>query len=134
MDNLEISIPVLREIRQLGLQIAIDNFGAGHSSLSYLRYLPVDAIKIDISFIRDIGKDRNNDAIIKAIISLGNDLGVRVIAEGVETAAQADFLRHNKCTLMQGYLYCQPMDYTGVCQLLRDGISRETAQVNRTSL
>lgn len=130
MENLEISIPVLREIRELGVKIAIDDFGTGYSSLSYLKHLPIDAIKIDISFIRDIGKDENNDAIIKTIISLGNNLGLRVIAEGVETEVQADFLRDNKCTLMQGYLFCQPMDHTEVCRFLMDGIKREAVPKN----
>ena len=125
MDNLEISIPVLREIRELGVKIAIDDFGTGYSSLSYLKHLPVDALKIDISFIRDIGNDSNNDAIIKTIISLGNNLGLRVIAEGVETGIQADFLRENQCTLMQGYLFCQPIGYTEVCQFLMDGVKRK---------
>ncbi len=123
MDKLDLSISALRAIRNLGVQIAIDNFGAGHSSLSYLRYLPVDAIKIDRSFIRYIGKDRTNDAILKAIICLGNNLGLRVIAEGVETTVQADFLRVNYCPLMQGYLFGQPMDSTEVCRLLKDGIT-----------
>jgi diguanylate cyclase (GGDEF)-like protein/PAS domain S-box-containing protein len=122
MDNPEISTPVLTEIRELGVKIAIDDFGAGYSSLSYLKHLPIDALNIDISFIRDIGKDKNNDAIIKTIISLGNNLGLRVMAEGVETTAQAEFLRNNNCTLMQGYLFGDPMDHTEVCRLIRDGI------------
>ena len=121
MDDPETSIPALRGIRDLGVKIAIDDFGTGYSSLSYLKHLPIDSLKIDISFTRDIGKDKNNDAIIKTIISLANNLGLRVIAEGVETKEQAVFLQQNNCPFMQGFFFSHPVDFTEACWLVKAG-------------
>lgn len=123
MKSPEISIPLLKEIREYGVKIAIDDFGTGYSSLSYLKNLPIDTLKIDISFVRDVGKDKNNDAIIKTIICMAQNLGLRVIAEGVETETQANFLRDNHCTLMQGFYFSPPLDHTEACKLIRDGLT-----------
>lgn len=99
----------LRELRALGLRVSIDDFGTGYSSLSYLRRFQVDSIKIDKSFVDDIGRDRNAEAICNAILRLGQALGTTVIAEGVENEAQLAFLRRSKCDEAQGYLFAKPL-------------------------
>jgi diguanylate cyclase (GGDEF)-like protein/PAS domain S-box-containing protein len=122
MDDPDTAIKVLNRIRRLGVRIAIDDFGTGYCSLSYLKQLPIDAIKIDLSFVRDIGEVKDNEAIIKAIIGLAGNLGLRVIAEGVETADQAAFLRLHRCDFMQGYYFSEPIDQIAVGRLLTKGL------------
>ncbi len=95
----------LRRVRDMGVSLAIDDFGTGYSSLSYLRRLPVDIIKIDQSFIRDIGQDRAGGVIVRAVIGIGQSLGRRIVAEGVEEASQLDFLREQDCDEGQGYWF-----------------------------
>ncbi len=103
------SAAAIRSIRELGVRVSIDDFGTGYSSLSYLRRFAVDAIKIDKSFVDDIGADRNADAICDAILRLGQSLGTKVIAEGVETEVQMAFLRQRRCDEVQGYLLGKPV-------------------------
>ncbi len=91
------------------MQLAIDDFGTGYSSLSYLKRFPVNTIKIDRSFIQDVPADADDVAITHAIIAMGRSLRLSVVAEGVETAAQADFLRVHGCDMMQGYLISRPV-------------------------
>lgn len=98
----------LQEVSEIGVHLAIDDFGTGYSSLAYLKHFPFDRIKIDKSFVRDIGAEDNADAIVKAIITLGRSLGKSVTAEGVETELQLAFLRHNTCDEVQGYLLAGP--------------------------
>ncbi len=105
MLNIDESILVLKELKNLGISIAVDDFGTGYSSLSYLRKFPIDRLKIDRSFIMDIGKDPANNSIIDAIISLARGMSLEVVAEGVETEWQADFLRDRGCSIAQGYWY-----------------------------
>jgi len=109
MNNPELSIQKLHTITELGIEIAIDDFGTGYSSLSYLKKLPLDKLKIDQSFIRDIPDDEDDLAITKAIIALGKSLNLKLIAEGVETEAQKEFLVQNGCEQIQGYLYSRPI-------------------------
>jgi diguanylate cyclase (GGDEF)-like protein/PAS domain S-box-containing protein len=99
----------LNALRAMDITIAVDDFGSGFSSLAYLKRLPIHRLKIDKSFVDQLTTDDNDDAIARAIIALGRGLGLEVIAEGVETQAQADFLRHEGCTQAQGYLYGKPM-------------------------
>ena len=98
----------LHEVAEMGVHLAIDDFGAGYSSLGYLKHFPFNRIKIDAAFVRDIGMATNADAIVKAIIALGRNLGKSVTAEGVETELQAAFLSRHKCDEGQGYLLARP--------------------------
>jgi diguanylate cyclase (GGDEF)-like protein/PAS domain S-box-containing protein len=100
----------LRGLRRLGVRVALDDFGVGHSSLSYLHRFRFDKIKIDRSFVSSIGSDPVNGAIVRAVLRLGQELGIAIVAEGVETSEQADALRTENCPLFQGYLFGRPMD------------------------
>lgn len=109
MANLNTAVEVLEEIRLLGVKISIDDFGSGYSSLAYLRRLPVNALKVDRSFIKEIPAQPNDMAITAAIIAMAHKLQLRVVAEGVETEEQLAFLRANDCDLIQGFLFSRPL-------------------------
>ncbi len=109
MDNPEHAAGLLRKLKALGIRLAIDDFGTGYSSLSYLKRFPIDNVKIDRSFIKDIPKDEDDVAITKAIIAMAHSLRLKVIAEGVETEEQLAFLREHGCDEAQGYLFGAPM-------------------------
>lgn len=100
---------VLRALREAGAALALDDFGTGFSSLNYLNRFPVDELKIDRSFISDVALGGRHGAIAASIIALGREFGLRVVAEGVETAAQADFLVRHGCPQQQGFLHARPM-------------------------
>ena len=120
MQNPEEVISVLRGLKEMGLRLAIDDFGTGYSSLSYLQRFPVDRLKIDQSFVRDIGADPNDAIIARAVISLGHSLGMSVIAEGVSSREQLIFLRENGCDEIQGYLFSRPVPIEELAVLLRE--------------
>ncbi|MEW6120356.1 MAG: EAL domain-containing protein [Pseudomonadota bacterium] len=109
LDNIESVVERMHELDQLGIGFSLDDFGTGYSSLSYLKRLPLDMIKIDQSFVRDVPDDPNDAAIVRAILAMSRSLGLQAIAEGVETEAQRDFLMENGCTAFQGYLFGRPM-------------------------
>ncbi len=109
LEDVDKATEVVRSLRDRGISVTIDDFGTGYSSLSHLRHLPVNRIKIDISFVRQIGKDRKSEAIIKAILYLSRTLNLRATAEGVETEQQLDFLQSHGCTEIQGYYFAKPM-------------------------
>lgn len=110
----------MRTLKALGLKLSMDDFGTGYSSLAYLKKLPLDEIKIDQTFVRDIVSDPNDAVMVKTIIDLGTNFGLRVIAEGVETEAQLSFLQHHGCIAYQGYLFSKPVpleDFEALLQL-----------------
>ena len=120
LDNPEQAIKTLQALKRLGVRLAIDDFGTGFSSLSYLKRLPIDKIKIDRSFVRDITSDQRDAAISKGLISMAHHLKLKVIAEGVETEAQVGFLKKHHCDEFQGYYFAKPMAWEQLQQFLQD--------------
>ncbi|MEA2073239.1 MAG: EAL domain-containing protein [Campylobacterota bacterium] len=120
MTNPEGSINMLQKISKLGVELAIDDFGTGYSSLAYLKRLPISKLKIDQEFVRDLPDDEEDSAIAKAVIALSNSLNLRVIAEGVETKEQRDFLIANGCENIQGYFYSKPVPTDEFEKILKD--------------
>jgi EAL domain-containing protein (putative c-di-GMP-specific phosphodiesterase class I) len=110
--------PVLRDLHDLGLRLALDDFGAGYSSLSRLREMPMDTLKIDRAFLREVPENDEAAAIVTAILSLARALGRYAVAEGVETEAQRRFLEEQRCPLIQGFLLARPMPVDEVEELL----------------
>ncbi|WP_292933509.1 EAL domain-containing protein [Noviherbaspirillum sp.] len=119
MQNPQEGIKILHDLKEMGVRLAIDDFGTGYSSLGYLQRFPVDRLKIDQSFVRDIGADPNDAIIARAIISLGHSLGMSVIAEGVSSQEQLAFLRENGCDEMQGFLFSRALPIDELSLLLR---------------
>jgi diguanylate cyclase (GGDEF)-like protein len=121
MKNPDKSIEVLQQINDLGISISIDDFGTGYSSLAYLKRLPIKKLKIDKSFVDNLPEDIEDVAISKTIINLCETLNLKVIAEGVETSEQKDFLLKNGCTFIQGYLYSKPLNIEDMTEFLLQG-------------
>jgi EAL domain-containing protein (putative c-di-GMP-specific phosphodiesterase class I) len=117
LDDNEATLDTLRQIQGLGVKIALDDFGTGFSSLSYLRSFPFDRIKIDRSFVMDIGQRSDAAAIIRAILGLGRSLNIPVTAEGVETPEQLAHLQAEGCALAQGFLFSRPVATNALADL-----------------
>ncbi|MDF1818081.1 MAG: EAL domain-containing protein [Immundisolibacteraceae bacterium] len=109
MGQIEFAITTMEALKELGLKLSVDDFGTGFSSLSYLKKFPIDTLKIDRSFINEIGDDSSGEAITKAIVAMGHGLGLTLVAEGVETHQQLEFLTREECHLVQGFLYSRPL-------------------------
>ncbi|MBC8746831.1 MULTISPECIES: sensor domain-containing protein [Paraburkholderia] len=125
MRNAEEAVSMLNELHALGIGLAIDDFGTGYSSLSYLKRFPVDRLKIDRSFVSDIGVSGDDETITSAIIALAHSLKLQVIAEGVETSAQLEFLKERACDEMQGFYFARPLSTEAISELLHGGLVRE---------
>lgn len=122
MRNAEEAVSMLNALHALGIGLAIDDFGTGYSSLSYLKRFPVDRLKIDRSFVSDIGTSGDDETITSAIIALAHSLNLQVIAEGVETLEQLDFLKDRACDEMQGFYFSRPMPRDAIPELLQGGV------------
>jgi EAL domain-containing protein (putative c-di-GMP-specific phosphodiesterase class I) len=121
MQNPESAIATLHELKQLGIQISIDDFGTGYSSLSYLKQFPFDILKIDRSFVCHLAQDTKNAAITTAILQLAHTLNLKVVAEGVETQEELDFLYGHQCDEVQGYWFSPPLSAQDFEELLKGG-------------
>jgi EAL domain-containing protein (putative c-di-GMP-specific phosphodiesterase class I) len=108
----------LRALRALGIRVALDDFGTGYSSLAYLRRFPIDVLKIDKGFMDEFSRESSSNAVMQAIVSVGTGLGMRTVAEGVETHEQLVQLRAMGCSLAQGYLLSRPLSADGLVDLL----------------
>ena len=112
-------LPVLNEIREMGAGLALDDFGTGYASLSYLRRYPVDRLKIDRTFVNDLEFDAGDCSLLRAIVLMARALDLQVVAEGIETRWQRDFLREQGCDLLQGFLIGRPVSESDFEALLR---------------
>jgi EAL domain-containing protein (putative c-di-GMP-specific phosphodiesterase class I) len=124
MKRAESSESVLKTLRAGGVQLAVDDFGTGYSSLSYLRKFPIDSLKIDQSFVRHITATPDDTAIVAAVISMGRSLNLRVVAEGVETRQEVEFLQAHQCDEAQGYYFSRPVPAQQFARLLETGIAQ----------
>ncbi|HEY7383570.1 MAG TPA: EAL domain-containing protein [Beijerinckiaceae bacterium] len=122
----EMTLSTLHQLKELGVRIAMDDFGTGYSSLSYLRSFPFDKIKIDRTFIKDVGESANSESIVRAVLNLAKSLGIACNAEGVETATQLDYLRSEGCAEVQGFYFSRPRPASDVADMIREIGSRVT--------
>jgi diguanylate cyclase (GGDEF)-like protein len=121
MHDIDFTSRVLVNLKDMGIQIAIDDFGTGHSSLNYLRRLPIDDVKIDQCFVRDLATDSNDAAIVGSIVAMTHELNLKVVAEGVETEEQLALLKDRQCDVVQGFLFSKPMPADAVEQIIARG-------------
>ena len=124
LQNIDITRAALHQLRTLGIRISMDDFGTGYSSLGYLQSFPFDKIKIDRSFIKNLAAGHGSVAILKAIVSLADSLGMTTIAEGVETDEQLDIVRGEGCTEMQGYLFSAALPAAGIARFFPNSSER----------
>ena len=121
MEHVDETIETLLALRELGVHLSIDDFGTGYSSMAYLKRFTIDKLKIDQSFVRDLATDSDDAAIVTATIAMAHALNLTVIAEGVETEQQLQFLKDNGCEQMQGYYFSRPVPAGEATELLRSG-------------
>jgi EAL domain-containing protein (putative c-di-GMP-specific phosphodiesterase class I) len=124
VDDINSAVKIMQALRDVGIGIAIDDFGTGFSSLSYLQRLPIDTLKIDRSFVRRIPENRDDMKLIRSIISIGKELDLIVVAEGVETEQQLQFLQAVQCDQIQGYIYSKPLPAADFLEYVRNHPSR----------
>jgi EAL domain-containing protein (putative c-di-GMP-specific phosphodiesterase class I) len=117
----DVPVETLRALHAMGVRLTIDDFGTGYSSLAYLKRFPIQTLKIDRSFIKDLTVDADDDAIVSAVIALARGLGLNVVAEGVETPEQLRFLRSKRCYSVQGYLFSKPLPVDEITGMLQTG-------------
>lgn len=115
-------VQTLNQLKQLGIQIALDDFGTGNSSINYLKQLHIDSLKIDQSFIQNISSSRSDEVIIEAIISMARSFNFKVIAEGVESKKQLDFLRQQHCDEVQGFFFSKPLTSRGIEKFIKQNL------------
>jgi EAL domain-containing protein (putative c-di-GMP-specific phosphodiesterase class I) len=125
---------VFTRLRELGIQLQIDDFGSGYSALGYLQHFPISAIKIDKSFVDEIGKSRRGIELIRAIVSMARELGMEAIAEGIETAEQLKELQELSCHLGQGFLLSKPLDKQAAEKVLDENKTERTKSTDRTDI
>jgi EAL domain-containing protein (putative c-di-GMP-specific phosphodiesterase class I) len=121
MKHVEATGAVFQELKAMGIQLAVDDFGMGYSNLSYLLQFPIDMLKIDRTFIQQITDTSADNAIVSAIIAMGQSLGYLVVAEGIETQVQKDYLQSRGCEMGQGYLFSRPVPAGEISSLLQGG-------------
>ncbi|HEX6691351.1 MAG TPA: EAL domain-containing protein [Burkholderiales bacterium] len=126
MNNPDQAIDVLRQVKALGVSVAIDDFGIGYSSLAYLKRFPIDTVKVDRSFVEDIPADENSMAIAQAVIAMAHSLRLKVVAEGVESEGQLSFLRGEGCDDIQGYYFCEARDASFIAGMMRKTLPPST--------
>lgn len=127
MDNVDDAIAKLKSIREMGVHISVDDFGTGYTSINYLRQYPISVLKIDQTFIKGLPHNQNDVAITSAVIALGHNLGLEVVAEGVETAEQMQYLSEHSCDLIQGYFLSRPLPEGKIIQVLtRNGVASDS--------
>ncbi len=132
MQNFELSLETMRELRAMNVGIAVDDFGTGQSSLIYLKHFPIDVVKIDKEFLREVTSDDTAAAIVSYVINLAHTLQLKVVAEGVETEEQYTFLRHFACDMMQGYLFSKPLPVSEVVPFLQQALVKpKTLEIRR---
>ncbi|ABA87936.1 sensor diguanylate cyclase/phosphodiesterase, PAS domain-containing [Syntrophotalea carbinolica DSM 2380] len=131
MADADVAVETLRALRDLGVGIAIDDFGTGYSSLSYLKTFPIDRIKIAQEFVLDITRDPGDAAIVETVIAMAHGLGLDIVAEGVETEAQLEFLRARRCQVMQGYYFGRPMPAENFIEYLSENLVSVFPEVAR---
>jgi EAL domain-containing protein (putative c-di-GMP-specific phosphodiesterase class I) len=119
LDDSDATLNIMQDLKRLGISLSLDDFGVGWSCLSYLRRFPVDRIKIDHSFVRDVPSQPAANGVVRSILSLGHSLGIACIAEGVETTSQRDYLREQSCAEMQGFMFSEPLSGVDCTALLR---------------
>jgi EAL domain-containing protein (putative c-di-GMP-specific phosphodiesterase class I) len=130
MQDWKSTAEILRALKGLGVRIALDDFGTGYSSLSYMKRFPIDALKIDQSFVRDMTSDSDDASIVSAVIDMGRNLNMRVVAEGIQTRDQLQFLKARQCPEGQGFYFAPPVPAEQLTGLLAEGIVRNSFLAN----